>query len=128
MGGYNPDKFTGELEWHALSSEDYWSIVFQGLKVCSRRQSCDNIHTCEELLMYYSRAVRRLGPMLSPTHLPMRSSTVAHRSLRAPSLPFSVCLCICVWLVTVVMWITFLVCIFVLLWRNNFSHKSGLYL
>jgi hypothetical protein len=34
LGGYNPDKFKGDLQWHPLSSEDYWSIVFQGLKAC----------------------------------------------------------------------------------------------
>ena len=33
LGGYNPAKFKGELEWHSLSSEDYWSIIYQGLKV-----------------------------------------------------------------------------------------------
>jgi hypothetical protein len=43
LGGYNPDKFKGDLQWHPLSSEDYWSIVFQGLKACSSDRGATGI-------------------------------------------------------------------------------------
>eukprot|EP01134_Creolimax_fragrantissima_P001348 CFRG1348T1 len=33
LGGVDKSKYTGAIEWHPLTSEDYWSIQFEALKV-----------------------------------------------------------------------------------------------